>query len=214
MSLETFERLPAEKRDLIISTGIREFSRKAYKDVSTDDITRKCGISKGILFHYFGSKKAFYLYCLARSLERLTEKTEEAEGDDFYAVLFAAMNRKLAVCQQYMEEVRMVNMASRDPSGEIATEKAEVMHRYMAEVQSESERILKKALAALDIADNDMRPLSVEGLQLYTNAVLDKYLLEYRQIPDRFFENSEKIRAEMKEYLDLMLYGICRKEEL
>ena len=92
MSLETFERLPADRKELIISTGIEEFSRKAYKDSSTDEITRKCGISKGILFHYFGSKREYYLYCLARALECLTantEKTDEDRKDDFYGILFA-----------------------------------------------------------------------------------------------------------------------------
>ena len=214
MSLETFERLPVEKRELIVSTGISEFSQKAYKDVSTDDITRKCGISKGLLFHYFGSKKEYYLYCLSRSLERLTAKTEGVTGNDFYEILFDAMNRKISVCRQHMEETRMVNMASRDPSGEIAAEKAELMRRYMAAVQSESSQTLQKALAALKLPDTTEKQYTVEGLQLYINAVLNKYLLAYQQVPDRFFENDERIREEMKAYLDVMLYGICRKEQL
>ena len=58
MSFETFEKLPTEKKEYILSTGIKEFSQKSYKDVSTDIITQKCHISKGILFHYFGSKKS------------------------------------------------------------------------------------------------------------------------------------------------------------
>ena len=58
-----------------------------------------------------------------------------------------------------------------------------------------------------------MEELTADGLQLYINAVLHKYLLEYQQTPELFFENSEKIREEMKKYLDLMLYGICQKEQ-
>ena len=100
MSMETFEKLPADKKELILSTGIKEFSQKSYKDVSTDVITGKCGISKGILFHYFGSKKKYYLYCLEQCLERLTEKTEETAGSDFYEILFESMNRKLSVCMR------------------------------------------------------------------------------------------------------------------
>ena len=75
MGIGTFEKLPADKKEMILSTGIREFSQKAYKDVSTDSITQKCHISKGILFHYFGSKKGYYMYCLEASLERLMSKT-------------------------------------------------------------------------------------------------------------------------------------------
>ena len=57
-----------------------------------------------------------------------------------------------------------------------------------------------------------MAQLAAEGLQLYINAVLNRYLLEYQKTPDEFFQNSEKIRDEMKAYLNLMLYGICQKE--
>ena len=69
MSFESFEKLPGEKKDKILSAGIREFSQKSYNDAGTDRITEQCQISKGILFHYFGSKKKFYLYCLEKSME-------------------------------------------------------------------------------------------------------------------------------------------------
>ncbi|MCI5481154.1 MAG: TetR/AcrR family transcriptional regulator, partial [Lachnospiraceae bacterium] len=67
MSFEAYEKITEEKRNRILSTGIKEFSGKSYKDVSTDHITKACGISKGLLFHYFGSKREFYFYCLEKA---------------------------------------------------------------------------------------------------------------------------------------------------
>ena len=94
MSQKTFEKLPDDKKARIVKAGISAFSRSPYKDVSTDTITKACQISKGILFHYFGSKKQYYLYCLEKAMVCLTEKTEAAEGNDFYEILFSEMNRK------------------------------------------------------------------------------------------------------------------------
>lgn len=213
MSLETFEKLPADKKEMIISTGIREFSQKSYKDVSTDIITKKCRISKGILFHYFGSKKGFYLYCLEKSMERLTQDNEKITGNDFYEILFDSMNRKLSLCTQFKDEMHMVNMASRDASGEIAGSKAAVLNRYAAAVQADSAGTLKKALDTLALKSEERRERTVQGLQLYINAVLNRYLIEYQQTPDQFFEHSEEIKKEVKEYIDLMLYGICDEEQ-
>lgn len=210
MSFETFEKLPDNKKELILSIGIKEFSQKSYKDVSTDSITKKCQISKGILFHYFGSKKEYYLYCLEKSMERLTEKTEVITGNDFYEILFASMNRKISVCMQYKDEMHMVNMASRDGSKEIAEQKAEMIQKYMTNVRLESAQTLRMALATLEFKNENKKQVTVEGLHMYINAVLNKYLIQYQQTPDAFFENSEKIKAEMKEYLDMMLYGICK----
>ncbi len=209
MSFITFERLPADRREQILSTGIREFSRKSYKDVSTDSITKSCGISKGILFHYFSSKKAYYLYCLEQSMKRLTSETEEIPEGGFYDVLFAAMDRKMSLCVRYRDEMHLVNMASRDASGEIAQQKDELILEYAAAVRAESAQTIEKALAALELK-KDVEERAVEdALHLYISALLNRYLLRYQQAPDRFFEDSGRIRRDLREYLDLMLYGIC-----
>ena len=68
----------------------------------------------------------------------------------------------------------------------------------------------RKALATLEFKDEDKKQVTVEGLHIYINAILNKYLLQYQQMPDKFFENSDRIKVEMKTYLDMMLYGICK----
>ncbi|MGN0366150.1 MAG: TetR/AcrR family transcriptional regulator [Suilimivivens sp.] len=212
MSFEAFEKLPEERKQLILSTGIKEFSEKSYKDASTDHITKECGISKGILFHYFRSKKEFYLYCLNVAMESLISQTKETENkSDFYDILFSSMERKISLCMRYSDEMHMVNMASRDASAEIAEGKAGILHKYMDLVQAESKTTLMRALAALEFKESENMEKTMEGLFLYIHAVLNKYLFQYQQAPDEFFQNSDRIKAEIKEYLDLMLFGICRK---
>ena len=210
MALESFEKLPAEKQEMILNTGIRAFSKKSYRDVSTDVITRECGVSKGILFHYFGSKQNYYLACLKTSLNRLTEPQEEVKGKDFYEILFETMKQKFSVCLKYSDEMHLVNMASRDASGEIAEEKARLIRGYMVTVQQESAKTIDHALSALPLKKKGKK--SAEGLQIYITALMNRYLLAYQEDPDQFFKESAKIRKEMKDYLDLMLYGIVRED--
>lgn len=207
--MEAFEKLLDEKKGRIIEAGIRVFSQSAYRDARTDDIVASCGISKGLLFHYFGSKKAFYLYCLEKSMERLTAKENETLGEDFHEILFSAMDQKMHQCIRWKEEMHMVNMASRDASGEIAKEKAEVLASYRNLIQNESARILSRALETLEVRKSNNKQLTVQGLHIYINALLNQYLLRYQQTPDLFFENREQIKEEMKALLNLMLYGIC-----
>ncbi len=209
MSFESFEKLPAERRERILATGIRAFSLRPYQEVSTESVTKECAISKGLLFHYFGSKKGFYLCCLEKALSRLTGKTQAAEGNDFYEILFNSMERKIDLCTRCLDETRMVNMASRDDCAEIVGPKAEVFRRYMAIVHAESVQTLHNAMAVLALKAPENKPIASEGLRIYVNALTDRFLREYQQTPDRFFENRAAIRREMKEYLDLFLYGIC-----
>ena len=209
MTFERFEKLPADKQEMILAVGIKEFSYKGYNDVKTDTITQKCGISKGRLFHYFGSKKDFYIYCLEKAMERLTEKTQQAELTDFYEILFESMNRKIAVCMKYKDEMLMVNMATRDASADVAQEKQQVMARYKASIQAQSVETLSTAVTTLEIKQGADKNKFVQGLYIYINAVINRYLLEYQNTPEKFFQNSEEIKKEIKEYMDIILYGVC-----
>ena len=95
MAFEAFEKLSDDKKELILSAGMKEFSQKPYKEASTDSITKACGISKGLLFHYFGSKKAFYFYCLESAMEKLTAQAQsKEEAKNFYDILFTSSLEK------------------------------------------------------------------------------------------------------------------------
>ena len=70
---------------------------------------------------------------------------------------------------------------------------------------------MKQALATLSIKVQDDSKAK-EGLLLYSNALVSKYLRIYQDTPDIFFENAQQIQLELKSYIDLMLYGIVKEE--
>ena len=212
MAFEAFEKLSADKKELILSAGMKEFSQKPYKEASTDSITKACGISKGRLFHYFGSKKAFYFYCLESAMEKLTAQAQSKEEvNDFYDILFSSMDQKFALCIHYYDEMHMVNMASRDAATEIVQQKAEMMQKYAIQIKMKSAETIRRALQTLNFKHDENLQMTVEGISLYINAVLNKYLIQYQTTPDAFFQNRDAIKSEMKQYLDMMLFGICQK---
>jgi len=57
-----FEQLDSDKQQIILNAALAEFSEKSYKQASTNEIVKRAGISKGILFHYFGNKKQLFIY--------------------------------------------------------------------------------------------------------------------------------------------------------
>ncbi len=59
---EKFFDLKKEKQDRMINAGLRIFSLNGYHHASTDDIVKEAHISKGLLFHYFGSKSGYYAF--------------------------------------------------------------------------------------------------------------------------------------------------------
>ncbi len=211
MSIEAFERLSEKKQAAILGAGVKEFSHKTYTEASTDAITIQSNISKGLLFHYFGSKRAFYLYCLDMALKRLTAGTTPPAGESFYALLFSALDEKFRLCREYADETRLVNMASRDACAEIQDEKSTVFARYAQVISSGSSEVLARGMALLRLkAPGD--PAVAAALRLYINALLNRYLIQYRECPDLFFQMADTIKAELKRDIDFMLYGVCRED--
>lgn len=54
--------LKKEKQDRMINASLKIFALQGYRHASTDDIVREASISKGLLFHYFGSKLGVYTF--------------------------------------------------------------------------------------------------------------------------------------------------------
>ncbi len=59
---EKFFDLKKEKQDRMINAGLQIFALNGYRHASTDEIVKEAGISKGLLFHYFGSKAGYYAF--------------------------------------------------------------------------------------------------------------------------------------------------------
>lgn len=63
--------LDSEKRNRIINAAIEEFASFPFDKASTNNIVKKAGISKGLLFHYFDNKKALYEKLAAYVIHKL-----------------------------------------------------------------------------------------------------------------------------------------------
>jgi AcrR family transcriptional regulator len=62
MSPPRFRRLQADaRREQILACAVRLFGERPYADVSTTDIASEAGVARGLLNHYFGTKRELYL---------------------------------------------------------------------------------------------------------------------------------------------------------
>ena len=70
------------RRGQILSCAVRCFGERPYAEVSTTDIAREAGVARGLINHYFGTKKDLYLEVI-RVMVTIPEVAVEAlpEGD-------------------------------------------------------------------------------------------------------------------------------------
>lgn len=73
-----------ERRQQLLSIGERLFTKFPYDEVSTEAVAAEAGISHGLLFHYFGTKRDFYVAVLeVMSDQMIGEASPSQEGDPF-----------------------------------------------------------------------------------------------------------------------------------
>ncbi|MGH1348163.1 MAG: TetR/AcrR family transcriptional regulator [Nannocystales bacterium] len=65
-----------ERRAQLLTLGLRLFSTRAYDEVSIDAIAEEAGVSKGLLYHYFGGKRAYYLASIEHAAGGLLESLD------------------------------------------------------------------------------------------------------------------------------------------
>ena len=64
------------RRQQLVALGGEMFSERPFDDVSIDDIAAAAGISKGLLYHYFPSKRDFYVAVVRHSADEMEAITE------------------------------------------------------------------------------------------------------------------------------------------
>lgn len=65
-----------ERYTQILELGMKLFAERPYDDVSIDDIAEEAGISKGLLYHYFGSKRDLYVATVREAAKQLRARIE------------------------------------------------------------------------------------------------------------------------------------------
>jgi AcrR family transcriptional regulator len=65
-----------ERRQRLLTLGERLFTERAYGELSMAQIAREAGISKALLYHYFPSKRDYFVATLTAGAEELRELVE------------------------------------------------------------------------------------------------------------------------------------------
>jgi AcrR family transcriptional regulator len=135
----------AEREGQILAVAVDEFAERGYAGASMVSIAAKAGISKPLIYQYFGSKDGLFLACLHQVAGALLERLEDAWKHEDDSVLSRV--RTLQAVFEALEPQRVAWQLLYDPSmpedGEIAEIATGYQHRTEEIAASGSERFLR-----------------------------------------------------------------------
>ena len=187
--------LKKDKQDRMINAALKVFALNGYRHASTDDIVKEAGISKGLLFHYFGSKAGvyefIYEYSVRYMLLELTTKVSRRENNLFEVMKQVELARMDAM-KGYPYMQQFLNRCEQEDVSEallVIEDKKELLDAEYERIESQIQ--FSHFAAGVDGHKlKKMMELTVKGL-----------------LAEKFREGTfqpEMLYAEIAEYMDMM----------
>ncbi|WP_330286039.1 TetR/AcrR family transcriptional regulator [Streptomyces sp. NBC_00576] len=162
-----------ERREQLLSVGARLFSESPYDEVWIEQVAEIAGVSRGLLYHYFPTKRDFFAAVVERESERMMRMTAAVPGVPAREQLDANLDAFLAYVEEHAHGYRAFHRA--DASGDQAVRKV-----YQRALATQERQILE----ALEVDPefgrlSEERPelrLAVRGWLAFTTAVCLEWL--------------------------------------
>ncbi len=166
---------------MILGAALSEFSLHGYHKANTNTICEKAGISKGLLFHYFGSKKNLFLYLLDDTVKTIYKEIFVQCGaisQDLFEILRVMAVAKLKVAIDRPAEYRFIYDAFMKVPEEL---KSDMETRFSGMMSLSGEEML----ALVD--ETPFRPevgkaRAIHILMAYSRGVYENYYDKFRAI--------------------------------
>jgi len=193
--------LKKEKQDRMINAALKMFALHGYRHASTDDIVREAGISKGLLFHYFGSKLGVYTFVYDYSVRYMTlelKSTVDAGETDVFELVKQSECARMHAMRGYPYMQQFLNRSM-----------SEDVSEALLAIEEKRNGLLEAYEAIRSQMDFASLPAGMEGEKLYK--ILDMTIkgLMTERFQDASFQ-PEMLYDEIVEYVDMMKQIVYR----
>ena len=93
---------PDERRAQLVALGVAFLADNPLDELSIEDLSARAGVSRGLLFHYFGSKQGLHREVVRTARDSMLHATEPV-ADETRSILdgHIVLSRKLAAANHY-----------------------------------------------------------------------------------------------------------------
>ena len=122
---DEFLRLPEDKQKAIVSSAMRVFAASGYKKAYVSEIASAAGISKALVFYYFGTKKALYLFLVDHAYNLMMTELHGSkinETDDFFDRINRIASVELNLMKQQPAITGFMNSMYFEADAEVAAD--------------------------------------------------------------------------------------------
>jgi len=121
---------PQEKQIKIVTAAMTVFGEVGYKKAYISEIAAGAGISKALIFHYFGSKKGLYSYLVYYTGKIVMTEAQEKKdtlGKDFFDRAETIARFRLSIKERYPAMSDFMDSVFGEDDEEVAEDTARLL---------------------------------------------------------------------------------------
>lgn len=198
--------LDETKRDKILQSSLEEFAEYGYEKASTDRISQRAEVSKGLIFHYFGSKSKLYMIIINSCIDEMFEeyKNVKTNNMDFIGNIKLLMKIKYDFFNKNPLYYRIMLNGFYNSPVEL---KCELQNRYY-ELSKIGMGVIADMIGKLPLKKDvsiDNVITVIAGIQ---NVLENKYLYRFTNDTASFEGVYTIVSDEFMNLLNIVMYGI------
>lgn len=193
-----FNRLPESKQERILSTAAAEFAALGYQTANINIIAKKCDVSVGSLYKYFGTKENLFLSVCSLAvvnLRSILEEIENVEGGFFEKIRMILITIQKH-SRNHPDIIHLYNEVTTQGNRELAAKLSYDMESLSVEYYT---RLIKEAKAAGEVAPDVDERMAVFCIDNLFMALQFSYATEYYQermrvyVEPDIFDDDERV---------------------
>lgn len=199
-----FLQLNHKKQTRIINSALKHFALKGYKKASAMDIAKDAGISKAMIFHYFGSKKAMYVYMIHFANDTLNDYVDKYVDEnvtDVFDMVSQSTIGKIEACGVYPYILTFIASVFKEKDEVVKQDVKAYTEKTIERVQG----MVQKRLDYSKFREDVNIETAMKIMSLTSEGILSRFSNDYEVIANE----------QMKEYEEciLALKSILYKKE-
>lgn len=149
---------PDERRQQLLELGVRLLTNRSLEELSIDTLAEEAGISRGLLYHYFGGKQGYFEAVVQHAADDLYRRTAPpADGEP--------LERLLASITGYVDYVIENQDAYRSLLKSAAGSNEALRAIYEATFTALADRFFEEEPGTLDLPDTPAVRLVIHAWQ-------------------------------------------------
>lgn len=195
------------KKNEILDIALTEFAQYGYERANTNKISKAADVSKGLIFHYFGSKQQLYMNVVEKCIDDILAfiKFLSVEEEDFTLAMLGYYRHRIKFFREHPMHYKMLMQAINSTPKEIRPE----VDKRLNEINSLTEGILLKHFEKLPLKQGVKRETALSLIIMVFSIIESRHVPMLYDCSGFSQEQYNVVENECGELIKLVLYGIA-----